>query len=124
MEKMDAALASLPLDFEGYEAKVQFLVDLHGYVEGTYTIFPERVQETAVENGKQLSLFDWMESDIQDKEEKKEPLEKEAEQEKVVPETVEGTEKAEEIPFQEPTKQQKAEAVNMRTQHRKPSDRN
>lgn len=108
---MDAALASLPLDFEGYEAKVQFLVDLHGYVEGTYTIFPERVQETAVENGKQLSLFDWMESDIQDKEEKKEPLEKEAEQEKVVPETVEGTEKAEEIPFQEPTKQQKAEAV-------------
>ena len=64
-----------------------------------------------MENGKQLSLFDWMESDIQDKEEKKEPLEKEAEQEKVVPETVEGTEKAEEIPFQEPTKQQKAEAV-------------
>ena len=56
-------------------------------------------------------MFDWMESDIQDKEEKKEPLEKEAEQEKVVPETVEGTEKAEEIPFQEPTKQQKAEAV-------------
>ncbi|MFQ7351679.1 MAG: helicase-related protein [Blautia wexlerae] len=111
VEKMDAALASLPLDFEGYEAKVQFLVDLHGYVEGTYTIFPERVQETAVENGKQLSLFDWMESDIQDKEEKKEPLEKEVEQEKVVPETVEGTEKAEEIPFQEPTKQQKAEAV-------------
>lgn len=111
VEKMDAALASLPLDFEGYEAKVQFLVDLHGYVEGTYTIFPERVQETAVENGKQLSLFDWMESDIQDKEEKKEPLEKEAEQEKVVPETVEGTEKAEEIPFQEPTKQQEAEAV-------------
>ena len=111
VEKMDAALASLPLDFEGYEAKVQFLVDLHGYVEGTYTIFPERVQETAVENGKQLSLFDWMESDIQDKEEKKEPLEKEAEQEKVVPETGEGTEKAEEIPFQEPTKQQKAEAV-------------
>ena len=111
VEKMDAALASLPLDFQGYEAKVQFLVDLHGYVEGTYTIFPERVQETAVENGKQLSLFDWMESDIQDKEEKKEPLEKEAEQEKVVPETVEGTEKAEEIPFQEPTKQQKAEAV-------------
>ena len=111
VEKMDAALASLPLDFEGYEAKVQFLVDLHGYVEGTYTIFPERVQETAVENGKQLSLFDWMESEIQDKEEKKEPLEKEAEQEKVVPETVEGTEKAEEIPFQEPTKQQKAEAV-------------
>ena len=42
-------------------------------------------------------MFDWMESDIQDKEEKKEPLEKEAEQEKVVPETVEGTEKAEEI---------------------------
>ncbi len=38
---------------------------------GTYTIFPERVQETAVENGKQLSLFDWMESDIQDKKKKK-----------------------------------------------------
>ena len=122
VEKMDAALASLPLDFEGYEAKVQFLVDLHGYVEGTYTIFPERVQETAVENGKQLSLFDWMESDTQDKEEKEEPLEKEAEQETVVPEngteqeevvpgTVEGTEESDEIPFQEPTKQQTAEVV-------------
>ena len=60
VEKMDAALASLPLDFEGYEAKVQFLVDLHGYVEGTYTIFPERVQETAVEmESSCLCLIGW-----------------------------------------------------------------
>ena len=58
---MDAAFATLPLDFEGYEEKAQILTDIHGYVEGTYTIFPERKkEEIRIENGRQLSLFDFM----------------------------------------------------------------
>lgn len=61
VEEMDAAFASLPLDFEEYEMKAQILTALHGYVEGTYTIFPEKKkEEVQIENGGQLSLFDFM----------------------------------------------------------------
>ncbi len=61
LSDMDDAFATLPLDFEGYEEKAQILTDVHGYVEGTYTIFPERKKEEAqIENGGQLSLFDFM----------------------------------------------------------------
>ena len=61
LRHMDEAIAELPLDFEDYEKKVQILTDLHGYVEGTYTIFPERKrEEVQIENGGQLSLFDFM----------------------------------------------------------------
>lgn len=61
---MDDALASLPLDFEGYEERVQILTDIHGYIEGTYTIFPERgkMMEPVIESDRQLSLFDFMDS--------------------------------------------------------------
>ncbi|MEY8334482.1 DEAD/DEAH box helicase family protein [Lachnospiraceae bacterium 47-T17] len=60
---MDAAFAALPLDFEDYEKRAQILTDLHGYVEGTYTIFPERKkEEEQIQNGAQLSLFDFMDS--------------------------------------------------------------
>ena len=52
LRHMDEAIAELPLDFEDYEKKVQILTDLHGYVEGTYTIFPERKrEEVQIENG-------------------------------------------------------------------------
>ena len=61
LSDMDDAFATLPLDFEGYEEKAQILTDVHGYVEGTYTIFPERKKEEAqIENGGQLSLFGFM----------------------------------------------------------------
>ena len=63
LRNMDEAIAELPLDFEDYEKKVQILTDLHGYVEGTYTIFPERKkEEVQIQNGGQLSLFDFMDS--------------------------------------------------------------
>ena len=59
--QMDTALAALPLDFEDYEKRVQILSEIHQYVEGTYTIFPEQKKEIAVGgNGRQLSLFDFM----------------------------------------------------------------
>nr|WP_244324542.1 hypothetical protein [Sporofaciens musculi] len=76
---MDAAFAALPLDFEDYEKRAQILTDLHGYVEGTYTIFPERKrEEVQIENGGQLSLFDFMvpEKTPEKQEETKEPQKK------------------------------------------------
>ena len=42
---MGQALAALPADFEGYDQKVQLLAKVQGYVEGTYTIFPEKKKE-------------------------------------------------------------------------------
>ena len=48
LQKMDAALAALPLDFEAYgtnyQQKTELLSELHQYVEGTYTIFQHRKQ--------------------------------------------------------------------------------
>ena len=60
IKHMGQALAALPADFEGYEKRVQILADLQGYVEGTYTIFPERKQEIQIGDSVQLSLFDFM----------------------------------------------------------------
>ncbi|EOS38956.1 hypothetical protein C808_02273 [Lachnospiraceae bacterium M18-1] len=61
LRHMDEAIAELPLDFEDYEERVQILTDLHGYVEGTYTIFPKKKkEEIRIENGGQLSIFDFM----------------------------------------------------------------
>ena len=58
--KMDQALAELPLESEDYEKKAQILMELHGYAEGTYTIFPQQVKEADVKETKQLSLFDFL----------------------------------------------------------------
>ncbi|MCI8324711.1 MAG: DEAD/DEAH box helicase family protein [Lachnospiraceae bacterium] len=63
LSDMDAAFATLPLDLEGYGEKAQILTDLHGYIEGTYTIFPERKKEEArIEDGGQLSLSGFMDA--------------------------------------------------------------
>ncbi len=59
--QMDEALAMLPLDFEDYQAKVEHLSILHQYIEGTYTIFPQREEsDIEVPESKQMSLFDYM----------------------------------------------------------------
>ena len=42
LEQMDNALLSVPLDSKEYERKAESLSILHQYVEGTYTIFPEK----------------------------------------------------------------------------------
>lgn len=60
IEKMDAALAALPMDFEDYDRRAQTLTDLHQYVEGTYTIFPNQRKEGEIGEGQQLSLFDFV----------------------------------------------------------------
>lgn len=70
LEQMDNALLSMPLDSEEYEQKAEFLAVLHQYVDGTYTIFPEKKQavEIAVPEQGQISMFDFMEQEPQSKE--------------------------------------------------------
>ena len=57
---MDQALAALPLDFDGYEERAAILAQVHQYVDGTFTIFPEPKKEPDLQNvsGRQISLFD------------------------------------------------------------------
>ena len=70
MEQMDNALLSVPLDSEEYESKAESLSILHQYVEGTYTIFPEKKKavEIAVFEHRQMSILDFMEQEPQSKE--------------------------------------------------------
>ena len=60
LEKMDTALLSVPLDSPEYAEKSKTLAELHQYVEGTYTIFPEKKKavEISVSETGQISLFD------------------------------------------------------------------
>lgn len=62
LARMDESLASLPLDFEGYEEKVSILSDFHQYLDGNYTIFPVPEPEVQVTDARQLSLFDFMDA--------------------------------------------------------------
>ena len=70
LAQMDNALLSVPMDSEEYERKAEFLSILHQYVEGTYTIFPEKKQavEIVVPEQGQMSMFDFMEQEPQSKE--------------------------------------------------------
>ena len=62
VKRMGQALAALPVDFEDYREKARLLADVQGYVEGTYTIFPEKniQEEIQIGDSVQLSLFDFM----------------------------------------------------------------
>ena len=68
LQKMDAALAVLPLDFEAYgtnyQQKTELLSELHQYAEGTYTIFPtpEAEPSFAESSGHQMTMFDFLDT--------------------------------------------------------------
>ena len=68
LQKMDAALAVLPLDFEAYgtnyQQKTELLSELHQYAEGTYTIFPTpEVEPSFVEPSRhQMTMFDFLDT--------------------------------------------------------------
>ena len=68
LQKMDAALAALSLDFEAYgtnyQQKTELLSELHQYAEGTYTIFPTpEVEPSFVEpSGHQMTMFDFLDT--------------------------------------------------------------
>ena len=68
LQKMDAALAALPLDFEAYgtnyQQKTELLSELHQYAEGTYTIFPTPEAEPSFveSSGHQMTMFDFLDT--------------------------------------------------------------
>ena len=68
LQKMDAALAALPLDFEAYgtnyQQKTELLSELHQYAEGIYTIFPtpEAEPSFAEPSGHQMTMFDFLDT--------------------------------------------------------------
>ena len=68
LQKMDAALAALPLDFEAYgtnyQQKTELLSELHQYAEGTYTIFPTLEAEPSFveSSGHQMTMFDFLDT--------------------------------------------------------------
>ncbi len=68
LQKMDAALAALSLDFEAYgtnyQQKTELLSELHQYAEGTYTIFPtpEAEPSFAEPSGHQMTMFDFLDT--------------------------------------------------------------
>ena len=87
VSQMDAALAALPLDFPEYEERAETLSVIHDYIEGTYTIFPEKKKEIEIEGtGQQLSLFDFMGDGIEEPEPPESVAEKE-ENAETLPET-------------------------------------
>lgn len=68
LQKMDATLAALPLDFEAYgtnyQQKTELLSELHQYAEGTYTIFPTPEAEPSFAglSGHQMTMFDFLDT--------------------------------------------------------------
>ena len=101
LQKMDAALAALPLDFEAYgtnyQQKTELLSELHQYVEGTYTIFPtpEIEPSFAEPSGHQMTMFDFLDTramtdpTVVDMADVEEVEEKEVTAEEAVPESQE-----------------------------------
>lgn len=101
LQKMDAALAALPLDFEAYgtnyQQKIELLSELHQYVEGTYTIFPtpEIEPSFAEPSGHQMTMFDFLDTramtdpTVVDMADVEEVEEKEVTAEEAVPESQE-----------------------------------
>ena len=58
VNQMDDAMAALPLDYEDYQKRADILFQVHDYIDGTYTIFPEPPwkREPAAQN-QQMSMF-------------------------------------------------------------------
>lgn len=59
VNQMDDAMAALPTDHEHYEECTDILFQVHDYIDGTYTIFPEppwKTQPVTAQN-QQLSIF-------------------------------------------------------------------
>ncbi|MCD8013235.1 MAG: hypothetical protein LUG99_08685, partial [Lachnospiraceae bacterium] len=64
LKAMEEALAALPLDDFRYQERSGILVDMRGYVDGSYTLFPNKNErkEPLIEN-RQMTLFDYMDAD-------------------------------------------------------------
>ena len=77
---MDDAMAALPMDYDDYQERADILFQVHDYIDGTYTIFPEppwKAQPAAAQNQQMsmFSLFDQPSESVQEMEETEVDLE-------------------------------------------------
>ena len=64
LAEMDTALAGTPETEPRYQLMVDALADLHAYVEGTYTLFPQPRQDITIPDARQMSLTDLFEMNV------------------------------------------------------------
>ena len=115
--KMDAVLAELPLESEDYDRKLRTLTELHGYADGSFTIFPQQVKDDLVQvDGPthQLSIFDFMQAAEQEQDETEHNETQVSTEEEVVPvqeeQEEQGIDHAEGESSQESNEQEMSEA--------------
>ena len=105
VQQMSEALAELPLEHKDYEKCVKLLSQVQQYVEGTYTIFPQKEKEPEVVSNRQISLFDFM--DMSALAEPEDTVLPEVTEQTVSEETAEGVQEEEPgIPFEEVSAEQ------------------
>ena len=84
VNQMDDAMAALPLDYEDYQKRADILFQVHDFIDGTYTIFPEPSwkKEPAAQNQQMsmFSLFDQSGESEQEIDEDEDVLEEETEE--------------------------------------------
>ena len=92
VNQMDDAMAALPTDYEHYQECTDILFQVHDYIDGTYTIFPEppwKKQPMTVQN-QQLSIFSLFDQPVSEEQEMEEAEdEPEEETEEAIPEAME-----------------------------------
>ena len=67
---MDDAMAVLPEDYEGYESLIEILFQVHDYIDGAYTIFPEPPwKKEQADQKQQMSMFSLLELPKESKQE-------------------------------------------------------
>ncbi|MBQ8962270.1 MAG: hypothetical protein IJ089_00535 [Clostridia bacterium] len=93
--QMDEAMAAMPTDHEHYQECTELLFQVHDYIDGTYTIFPEPSwkREPAAQN-QQISMFSLFE---QPRESEQEMDEVETEPEEEIEEFVQDVEDEPEV---------------------------
>ncbi len=92
VNQMDDAMAALPTDHEHYQECTDILFQVHDYIDGTYTIFPEppwKTQPVTAQN-QQLSIFSLFDQPNREEQETEEAEdEPEEETEEAIPEAME-----------------------------------
>ena len=57
-------MAEIPETDARYQLRLDALMDLHAYADGTYTLFPQKKQELSVPDARQMSLTDLFELNV------------------------------------------------------------
>ena len=64
LKDMDAKMAEIPETDARYQLRLDALMDLHAYADGTFTLFPQKKQELSVPDAGQMSLTDLFELNV------------------------------------------------------------